>query len=36
VLGSPGGIDLDDTLGPTVVTPGTVPTLSAMQADTEL
>jgi amino acid transporter len=36
VLGSPGGIDLDDTPGPTVVTPGTVPTLSAMQADTEL
>jgi hypothetical protein len=36
VLGSPGGIDLDDTQGPTVVTPGAVPTLSAMQSDTEL
>jgi amino acid transporter len=36
VLGSPGGIDLDDTTGPTVVTPEAVPTMSTMQAETEL
>jgi hypothetical protein len=34
VVGSPGGIDLDDTPGPTVVPEG-LPTLSTMQ-DTEL
>jgi hypothetical protein len=35
VLGSPGGIDLDDTPGPTVVPEG-LPTMSTMQAETEL
>ncbi len=35
VLGSPGGIDLGDTQGPTVVTPDPVPSLSTMQAETE-
>jgi hypothetical protein len=30
VVGSPGGIDLDDTPGPTVLTPESIPTLSTM------
>ena len=36
VVGSPGGIDLDDTPGPTVLTPEGMPTLSTMHAETEL
>ncbi len=36
VVGSPGGIDLDDTPGPTVLTPESMPQLSTMQAETEL
>ncbi len=36
MVGSPGGIDLDDMPGPTVLTPESMPTLSTMQAETEL
>jgi hypothetical protein len=36
VVGSPGAVDFGGMQGPTVTTPETVPTLSTMQADTEL
>ena len=36
MVGSPGGIDLDDTPGPTVVTPEAMPQCPTMQAETEL
>ena len=36
VVGSPGGVDFGGMQGPTVVTPESVPTLSTMQAETEL
>jgi amino acid transporter len=36
VVGSPGAVDFGGMQGPTVTTPETVPTLSTMQAETEL
>ena len=35
VLGSPGGIDLGESSEPVVVSPSAMPTMSAMQAETE-
>jgi hypothetical protein len=35
VLGSPGGIDLGESSEPVVVSPGAMPTMSAMQTETE-